>query len=49
MSQIVEVQWANKGIAHLKEHVAAGKTTDFKVDGEGILLVQGSFGSFEGP
>jgi hypothetical protein len=39
-SQIVDAQKVNKGIAHIKERVVAGKVTCFIIDGNGVLWFQ---------
>jgi hypothetical protein len=36
-SQIIEAQKVNKGIAHIKEQVEAGKATCFRIDEKGVL------------
>jgi hypothetical protein len=36
-SQIIEAQKVNKGIAHIKERVEAGKATCFRIDEKGVL------------
>jgi hypothetical protein len=36
-NQIVAAQKENKGLAHIKRRVAAGKAPCFKVDNEGVL------------
>jgi hypothetical protein len=44
-SQIVDAQKVNKGIAHIKERVEAGKATCFRIDEKGVLWFKHRFGS----
>jgi hypothetical protein len=39
-SQIIDAQKVNKGIAHIKERVEAGKATCFRIDEDGVLWFQ---------
>lgn len=39
-SQIFDAQKVNKGIAHIKERVEAGKATCFRIDEDGVLWFQ---------
>jgi hypothetical protein len=47
-SQIVDAQKVNKGIAHIKERVEAGKATCFRIDEKGVLWFKHCFGSSKG-
>ena len=39
-SQIVDAQKVNKGIAHIKERIVAGRATWFRIDENGVLWFQ---------